>query len=139
MEGWKGGPSIAHEALDRHVAAGHGDDLALRWLGKDGTRRDLTYAGMTAGASRFANLLASHGLRTGDSVFAMTGRVRGPMPQPGPDEQGAHGGAIRSVRPTCVNLAQIRDHAFLGSRIGHGHSRDRVLRPTCTQGIEAVD
>ncbi len=73
--GWKGGINIAHEALDRHVVAGHGDALAMRWLGQDGTRRDLTYADMAAAASRFASLLASHGLRTGDSVFAMTGRV----------------------------------------------------------------
>jgi acetyl-CoA synthetase len=75
VEGWKGGLNIAHEAVDRHVTAGHGDDLAIRWLGKDGTRRDLTYADMSEATSRFANLLASHGLRTGDSVFAMTGRV----------------------------------------------------------------
>jgi acetyl-CoA synthetase len=75
VEGWKGGLNIAYEAVDRHVTAGHGDDLAIRWLGKDGTRRDLSYADMSEATSRFANLLASHGLRTGDSVFAMTGRV----------------------------------------------------------------
>ncbi len=30
-----GGINIAHEALDRHLAAGRGDRLALRWIEKD--------------------------------------------------------------------------------------------------------
>ncbi|PWJ19253.1 acetate--CoA ligase [Jannaschia seohaensis] len=75
IDGWKGGVNIAHEALDRHVAAGHGDEIAIRWLGKSGERRDLSYAELTAQANRFANVLASHGLAAGDSVFAMAGRV----------------------------------------------------------------
>ncbi len=75
ISGLGGGLNIAHEALDRHVAAGHGAQVALRWLGKDGARRDLTYADLDAEAARFANVLAAHGLGPGDSVFAMTGRV----------------------------------------------------------------
>jgi acetyl-CoA synthetase len=75
IDGWKGGINIAHEALDRHVAAGHGGDLAIRWLGKSGVRRDLSYADLTAEANRFANVLQSHGLKPGASVFAMAGRV----------------------------------------------------------------
>jgi hypothetical protein len=31
-----GGLNIAHEALDRHVTAGHGDQIAIRWFSKDG-------------------------------------------------------------------------------------------------------
>jgi acetyl-CoA synthetase len=31
----RGGLNIAHEAIDRHVAAGHGGRLALRWIGRD--------------------------------------------------------------------------------------------------------
>ncbi|MFW5881427.1 MAG: hypothetical protein ACOCTP_02795, partial [Roseicyclus sp.] len=48
IDGWKGGINIAHEALDRHVATGHGEALAIRWLGKSGARRDLSYADLTA-------------------------------------------------------------------------------------------
>ncbi|MBY6201007.1 acetate--CoA ligase [Maritalea mobilis] len=75
IDGWKGGINIAHEALDRHVAAGHGGDLAIRWLGKNGTRRDLLYADLLAEANRFANVLTDHGLHPGDKVFVMAGRV----------------------------------------------------------------
>ena len=75
IDGLDGGINIAHEALDRHVAAGHGDEIALRWLGKSGERRDLSYGELTELSSRFANVLASHGLGRGDSVFALMGRV----------------------------------------------------------------
>jgi acetyl-CoA synthetase len=75
IDGLGAGLNIAHEALDRHVAGGHGHQVALRWLGKSGERRDLTYADLTSEAARFANVLMSHGLGKGDSVFAMAGRV----------------------------------------------------------------
>ncbi|SEQ48100.1 acetate--CoA ligase [Thalassovita taeanensis] len=70
-----GGLNIAHEALDRHVAAGHGGQVAIRWLGKDNDRRDLTYAELSADAARFANVLAQHGLAPGARVYALMGRV----------------------------------------------------------------
>ena len=69
-----GGLNIAHEAVDRHVAAGHGGQVAIRWLGRD-ARRELSYATLAADAARFANVLAGHGLRRGDRVFALLGRV----------------------------------------------------------------
>jgi acetyl-CoA synthetase len=70
-----GGLNIAHEALDRHVRAGHGDRLALRWIGRDNNVRDFTYAGLGAAANRFANLLAQRGVTKGDRVFSLLGRV----------------------------------------------------------------
>ncbi|MCR9257235.1 MAG: acetate--CoA ligase [Alphaproteobacteria bacterium] len=70
-----GSVNIAHEAVDRHVLSGHGGDRAMLWLGKDGTRRDLSYADLADAAARFAAVLAAHGLTTGDSVFSLTGRV----------------------------------------------------------------
>ena len=49
---------VAHEAIDRHVLAGRGDNLALRWIGRDERVRDFTYAGLGAALDRFANVLA---------------------------------------------------------------------------------
>ncbi|RDC75335.1 acetate--CoA ligase [Rhodovulum sp. 12E13] len=66
--------NIAHEALDRHLADGHGGQVALRWLGREGDVSDLTYAELSAQAGRFANVLAAHGLGRGDSLFALLGR-----------------------------------------------------------------
>lgn len=67
--------NIAYEALDRHVEDGHGADIAVIWLGKAGARREISYADLTAMASRFANVLKSHGCAPGDSLFALMGRV----------------------------------------------------------------
>jgi acetyl-CoA synthetase len=47
-----GGLNIAHEAVDRHVKAGRGDKLALRWIGRDDAIRDFSYAALGAAANR---------------------------------------------------------------------------------------
>ena len=75
IEGLDGGVNIAHEALDRHVEQGYGDQIAIRWLGKDGSRRDLSYIDLHDLAGRFASIFQDHGLAKGDSVFALMGRV----------------------------------------------------------------
>ena len=67
--------NIAHEAIDRHVAAGHGDQLALRWITKSGHRHDFTYADLQREANRFANVLRARGFQKGDRVYALLGRV----------------------------------------------------------------
>ncbi len=70
-----GGLNIAHEAVDRQVKAGRGDRLALRWIARDDSIRDFTYAALGALANRFANILVQHGIRKGDRVFSLLGRV----------------------------------------------------------------
>ncbi|MHA6323653.1 acetate--CoA ligase [Roseivivax sp. CAU 1753] len=67
--------NIAHEAIERHVAAGHGDQIALRWIAKSGARTDITYAALSRATNRFANVLLSSGLTRGDRVYALLGRV----------------------------------------------------------------
>ena len=69
-----GGLNIGYEAVDRHVVAGHGDDIAIRWIGKE-RRLDLSYGRLAEMTSRFANVLVDHGSEPGDSVFALMGRV----------------------------------------------------------------
>jgi acetyl-CoA synthetase len=70
-----GGLNIAFEAIDRHVKAGRGDKLALRWIARDETIRDFTYAALGAAVNRFANVLAQCGISKGDRVFSLLGRV----------------------------------------------------------------
>lgn len=70
-----GGLNIAHEAIDRHVTAGRGNKLALRWIARNESIRDFTYAALGAQANRFANTLVRHGIRKGDRVFSLLGRV----------------------------------------------------------------
>jgi len=70
-----GGLNIAYEAVDRHVKAGRGDKLALRWFGRDDSIRDFTYAALGVAINRFANVLAQRGIGKGDRVFSLLGRV----------------------------------------------------------------
>ena len=69
-----GGLNIAHEAIDRHVLAGQGDRLALRWIGRDGRVQDFTYAMLRAAVNRFANVLAQRGVSKGKRVYSLLGR-----------------------------------------------------------------
>ena len=76
LDGMPGGAlNIAYEAIDRHVIAGRGGKLALRWLGRDDETRDFTYAELAAAANRFANVLRKRGVAKGDRVFSLLGRV----------------------------------------------------------------
>ncbi|MDP2297946.1 MAG: acetate--CoA ligase [Pseudolabrys sp.] len=70
-----GGLNIAYEAVERHVKAGRGDKLALRWIGRDDRIRDFTYATLDAAVNRFANALAQRGIAKGDRIFSLLGRV----------------------------------------------------------------
>ncbi|MGD9935696.1 MAG: acetate--CoA ligase, partial [Dehalococcoidia bacterium] len=70
-----GGLNIAYEALDRHVAAGRGDTVAIRWLGRKGERQDLRYRDLTGLSGQFANVLDGLGVGAGERVFALASRI----------------------------------------------------------------
>jgi acetyl-CoA synthetase len=77
LDGLPGGRglNIAHEAVDRHAGGRLAESLALRWLGRDGTVRDFSYAELGTETSRFANVLRSLGLGKGDLVAVLAGRI----------------------------------------------------------------
>jgi acetyl-CoA synthetase len=54
--------------LDRHVAAGRGDRVAIYWEGEDASRREVTYADLLDETQRFANVLKGLGVGKGDVV-----------------------------------------------------------------------
>ena len=70
-----GGLNIAHEAVDRHVARGHGERVALRFLSTRGTVSEMRYRELARESNRFANVLRSLGVGIGDTVFTLLGRV----------------------------------------------------------------
>ena len=70
-----GGLNIAHEAVDRQVRLGRGEAIALRWLGKNGERREFSYAELARSSNRFANGLNRLGIRRGDRICALAGRI----------------------------------------------------------------
>jgi acetyl-CoA synthetase len=60
--------NVAVNCVDRHVAAGRGDTVALHFEGERGDSRTLTYADLQREVSRAANALAALGIGPGDRV-----------------------------------------------------------------------
>ncbi|RMG09165.1 MAG: acetate--CoA ligase [Planctomycetota bacterium] len=75
-----GKTNLCHNAVDRQVLAGHGDEVALVWegepcLGGQPEVRRLTYADLQRETARFANVLTAEGVRKGDVVTIYMGMV----------------------------------------------------------------
>jgi acetyl-CoA synthetase len=60
--------NVAVNCVDRHVAAGRGDNVALHFEGEPGDRRSITYADLQREVARAANALTALGIRQGDRV-----------------------------------------------------------------------
>jgi acetyl-CoA synthetase len=67
-----GGLNIAHEACDRHASTGR---VAIRWLGKQGDRLDLTYRDLSLRSNRFAHLLRALEVKPGERLFVLCPRL----------------------------------------------------------------
>ena len=76
---WSGAPfakwfvggklNVAYNCVDRHVEAGNGDRVAIRWEGEPvGDSRSLTYSELQTEVCKAANALTSLGLIAGDRV-----------------------------------------------------------------------
>ncbi|HNA80284.1 MAG TPA: AMP-binding protein, partial [Turneriella sp.] len=75
--GKNGDFNMARITIDRHVEAGRGNTTAIRWLGAEDSKIDISYAELQKQTNRFANALASLGIARGDKVFALSGRLPG--------------------------------------------------------------
>ena len=60
--------NVAVNCVDRHVAAGNGDRVAIHFEGEPGDTREITYAELLAEVCRTANALTELGVRAGDRV-----------------------------------------------------------------------
>jgi acetyl-CoA synthetase len=60
--------NVAYNCVDRHVADGFGDQVAIHWEGEPGDSRSLTYADLKREVSRATNALIALGVQKGDRV-----------------------------------------------------------------------
>jgi acetyl-CoA synthetase len=60
--------NVAHNCLDRHVTAGHGEQVAYHWEGEPGDTRTITYSDLLDDVQRAANALRALGVERGDRV-----------------------------------------------------------------------
>ena len=70
-----GGLNIAYEAVDRQAEGPLADAVALRFLSKHHPSAELTYAGLKRQTDRFASVLDGLGVKRGERVFVLAGRI----------------------------------------------------------------
>jgi len=60
--------NVAYNCLDRHVAEGRGDRVAIHFEGEPGDSQTYTYAQLTSAVKKAANVLIGLGIEKGDRV-----------------------------------------------------------------------
>ena len=70
-----GGVNIAHEALFRHLDGPAAQRVAIRFLAQGQAPIERTYRDLASDARRFANVLVQLGVRRGERVASLMGRV----------------------------------------------------------------
>ncbi|WP_222262363.1 acetate--CoA ligase [Modestobacter marinus] len=60
--------NVAVNCVDRHVDAGHGEQVAYHWIGEPGDTRTITYAQLKDEVCKAANALVELGVQAGDRV-----------------------------------------------------------------------
>jgi len=60
--------NVAYNCVDRHVHAGFGDQVAIRFEGEPGDQRNITYRELMGEVSKAANALQELGVTAGDRV-----------------------------------------------------------------------
>lgn len=69
------GLNIAYEAVDRHAESPLQHSLALRFIRKDSSIDNFTYAELKVQTSKFANVLKILDVKKGERIFSLTGRI----------------------------------------------------------------
>src|SRR5665647_184512 len=70
-----GGLNMGFEAVDRHATGVLRDHTALRFVARNANAIDLSYGELARQTNRFANLLQSLGVKRGDRLFILAGRI----------------------------------------------------------------
>lgn len=113
------GLNIAHEAVDRHANGPLCDRTAIRWLGKEGNVLDLSFKELKAGSNQFANLLCRSGVRKGERVFVMAGRI--------PELYIAAIGALKNISVFCPLFSAFGPEPVY-QRLERGDARVLITR-----------
>jgi acetyl-CoA synthetase len=67
--------NIAHLAVDRHARSARAEKTAFRFLGADGSTRNVSYRELAGLTDRFGNTLKLLDVKKGDRVFVLCGRI----------------------------------------------------------------
>ena len=119
-----GGLNIAHEAVDRHAAGARANQVALRWLCKNGADQDFSYARLSRLSNRFANVLKGLGVGAGERIYILTGRI--------PELYVAALGAWKNRSVVCTLFSAFGPEP-IRARMAIGDARMLITTPTLYQ------
>ena len=124
-----GGLNIAHEIVDRHANGRRRDKTALTWEGAHGEREEYTFGDLKTLSNRFANVLKSLGIASGDRVCLYIERL--------PEMYVALAGilkvgAVAMPQPPDVPLETLRD------RLRHSSAKVVVTQPVLRRRMGAT-
>ena len=111
--------NASHNCVDRHVAAGHGDQVAYYWEGEPGDRRTITYAELLADVQRAANALTSLGVQKGDRVAVYLPMI--------PE--------LPTIMLACARIGAVHSVVFAG--FSADSLRNRINDSTCKVVVTA--
>jgi acetyl-CoA synthetase len=115
------GLNIAHEAVDRNAAGPQAARVALRWIARDRSVTEATYAELASRTNRFANVLRGLGVGKGDRVFTLLGRV--------PELYVTVLGALKNTSVFCPLFSAFGPEPIF-QRLERGDGRVLVTTPT---------
>ncbi|MFA9432426.1 acetate--CoA ligase [Egicoccus sp. AB-alg2] len=105
--------NVAHNCLDRHVQAGHGEQVAYHWEGEPGDTRTITYQQLLQDVQRAANALKELGVGRGDRVAIYLPMV--------PE--------LPTIMLACARIGAIHSVVFAG--FSSAALRDRINDSEC--------
>jgi len=111
--------NVSHNCLDRHVDAGHGEQVAYHWIGEPGDTRTITYAELRDDVARAANALRALGVRKGDRVSIYLPMI--------PE--------LPTIMLACARIGAVHSVVFGG--FSAQALRDRINDSSCTVLVTA--
>ncbi|MEX0869381.1 MAG: acetate--CoA ligase [Nitriliruptoraceae bacterium] len=111
--------NVSHNCLDRHVDAGHGDQVAYYWEGEPGDTRVITYAELLDDTKRAANALRELGVSRGDRVAIYMPMI--------PE--------LPTIMLACARIGAVHSVVFGG--FSANALRDRINDATCRVVVTA--
>ena len=111
--------NVSENCLDRHVAAGHGDRVALIWESDEPGGQSYTYAGMLEMVCRWANVLKDQGVKRGDRVCLYLPMVID----------------LPAAMLACARIGAVHSVVFAG--FSADSLRDRILDAECSVLVTA--
>lgn len=111
--------NASYNCVDRHVEAGHGDQVAFHFVGEGGDKRTITYADLLNDVQQAANALRELGIGKGDRVAIYLPMI----PQ------------LPTIMLACARIGAVHSVVFAG--FSANALRDRINDSDCKLVVTA--